>query len=139
MDSKQIELVQTSFAKVAPIADTAASLFYGRLFELDPSLKPLFKSDMTEQGKKLMMMLGAAVHNLNKLDEVVPAVEALAVRHVRYNVTPEMYDTVGEALLWTLGQGLGDDFTPEVEAAWTEVYITLATVMKTAAYTPTTD
>ena len=139
MDSKQIELVQTSFAKVAPIADTAATLFYGRLFELDPSLKPLFKSDMTEQGKKLMMMLAAAVHNLNNLDEVVPAVEALAIRHVGYNVTPEMYDTVGEALLWTLGQGLGDDFTPEVEAAWTELYVTLATVMKTAAYSPATD
>lgn len=139
MNPQQVELVQTSFAKAAPTANTAASLFYGRLFALDPTLKPLFKSDMTEQGKKLMQMLAVAVSNLNNLDEIVPAVAALAVRHVSYNVTPEMYDTVGEALLWTLGEGLGEDFTPEVEAAWTEVYVTLATVMKTAAYAPTTD
>ncbi len=139
MDSKQIELVQTSFARIAPIADAAASLFYGRLFELDPSLESLFKSDIEDQGKKLMQTLAVAVSNLDNLGGIVPTVEALAVRHVDYNVTPEMYDTVGEALLWTLGQGLGDDFTPEVEAAWTEVYTTLATVMKTAAYSPTTD
>lgn len=139
MDPQQIELVQTSFAKVVPIADIAASLFYGRLFTLDPSLKPLFKSDMAEQGKKLMQMLSVAVSNLANLEEIVPAIEALAVRHVAYQVTPQMYDTVGEALLWTLGEGLGDAFTPEVEAAWIEVYTTLATVMKMAAYSPTTD
>ncbi len=131
---QQIELVQASWKKVAPISDTAAELFYGRLFELDPSLKPLFKGDMKEQGKKLMQMLAVAVTNLTKLDEITPAVEDLAKRHVDYDVKAEHYDTVGEALLWTLEQGLGDSFTTETKEAWTTVYATLATVMKKAAY-----
>ena len=126
-------LVRDSFAKVAPIAPQAAALFYGRLFELDPTLKPLFKGDMTEQGRKLMTMIGTAVANLNKLDVIVPAVQDLGRRHKDYGVLPEHYGTVGTALLWTLGQGLGDAFTPQVEAAWTEAYTILATVMQDAA------
>ncbi len=126
-------LVRESFAKVAPIAPQAAALFYGRLFELDPSLKPLFKGDMTEQGRKLMTMIGTAVANLNKLDAIVPAVQDLGRRHKTYGVLPAHYDTVAAALLWTLGQGLGDAFTPQVEAAWTEAYTILATVMQDAA------
>ncbi len=128
--------MQNSFAKVSPIAETAAELFYGRLFELDPALKPLFKGDMKTQGAKLMRMIGMAVNGLNDLDGLVPAVQALGVRHVDYGVKDEHYDTVAAALLWTLGKGLGDDFTPEVEAAWTETYLLLAGVMKAAAAEP---
>ena len=133
MTPQQIELVQTTYKSVAPIADTAAQLFYGKLFELDPSLKSLFKGDMREQGRKLMMMIGTAVAGLNDLPHLVPAVEALGRRHAGYGVEPRHYDTVAQALLWTLGQGLGGAFTPEGEAAWTETYVTLANVMKKAA------
>jgi hemoglobin-like flavoprotein len=126
-------LVRDSFAKVAPIGPQAAALFYGRLFVLDPALKPLFKGDMAEQGRKLMTMIGTAVANLNRLEVIVPAVQDLGRRHAGYGVQPAHYDTVATALLWTLGQGLGDAFTPPVKAAWTEAYTILATVMKDAA------
>jgi hemoglobin-like flavoprotein len=133
MTPREKSLVQETFAKVAPIADTAAALFYGRLFELDPKLKSLFKIDMREQGGKLMQMIGLAVSKLDALDELVPVVEALGRRHVGYGVKEADYDTVGAALLWTLEQGLGPAFTPEVKSAWTTVYGVLASTMKTAA------
>jgi hemoglobin-like flavoprotein len=133
MNADQISLVQSSFSHVLPIADTAATLFYTRLFELDPALRPLFRGDMQEQGRKLMAMLRLAVNGLNRLDQLVPAVQDLGRRHVGYNVEAAHYDTVGAALLWTLAQGLGEVFTPAVEAAWTEVYTVLATTMKAAA------
>jgi len=133
MTPEQIELVKTSWAQVVPIADTAAKLFYGKLFELDPALKPLFKGDMTEQGRKLMRMVGTAVNGLDRLDQIVPAVKDLGVRHVAYGVQDSHYDTVGSALLWTLDQGLGDAFTPDVETAWATVYGLLAGTMKSAA------
>lgn len=126
-------LVRDSFAKVAPIAPQAAALFYDRLFVLDPGLRPLFKGDMAEQGRKLMAMIGAAVANLATLEAIVPAVQDLGRRHAGYGVQPSHYDVVAVALLWTLGQGLGDAFTPAVEAAWTEAYTILATVMRDAA------
>lgn len=132
MTPQQIELIKSSFAKVAPISETAAELFYGRLFTLDPGLKPLFKGDMKEQGRKLMAMLATAVANLNDLGSIVPAVQALGRRHNDYGVKPKDYQTVAEALLWTLEQGLGDGFTAEVKQAWTECYVTLANVMKEA-------
>jgi hemoglobin-like flavoprotein len=130
----QKALVQTSFASIAGIADDAAVLFYQRLFELDPSLRPLFRGDMAEQRKKLMQMLTAAVKGLDRLDQLVPVVEDLGRRHARYGVEDRHYDTVGDALLWTLSMGLGRDFTPEVEAAWAAVYGLLATTMKNAAH-----
>ena len=133
MTAKQIELVQCSWSKVVPIADQAAKLFYGKLFELDPSLKPLFKSDIEEQGHKLMQMINTAVGSLTKLEELIPAVQALGKRHSSYGVIDEHYATVGSALLWTLEKGLGEAFTPEVNEAWTETYNVLATTMKTAA------
>jgi len=133
MTPEQIELVKTSWAQVVPIADTAAKLFYGKLFELDPALKPLFKGDMTEQGRKLMRMVGTAVNGLDRLDQIVPAVKDLGVRHVAYGVQDSHYDTVGSALLWTLGQGLGESFTTDVETAWATVYGLLADTMKSAA------
>ncbi len=133
MSPNNIDLVQATWAKVVPIADTAAELFYGRLFELDPTLKPLFTSDIKEQGKKLMQMISIAVNGLSKLETIIPAVEDLGRRHVAYGVKEEHYATVGSALLWTLEKGLGDAFTPDVKAAWTETYETLATTMLNAA------
>lgn len=133
MTPEQKSLVQETWKMVEPIAPQAAELFYGRLFELDPSLQSLFKSDMVEQGKKLMQMLAACVAGLDDLGELTPAVEALGKRHLGYQVLSEHYTTVGEALLWTLEQGLGENFTPEVKDAWTEVYVTLSGVMIAAA------
>ena len=130
---EQVTLVRETWAQVMPIADKAAGLFYGKLFELDPALKPLFRGDMTEQGQKLTKMIGIAVDHLDKLEEIVPAVQDLGVRHLEYGVKNSHYDTVGEALLWTLGQGLGDAFTTEVMNAWTDVYTLLAGTMKDAA------
>jgi hemoglobin-like flavoprotein len=136
MNAIQIQLVQDSFKSVAPIADEAAALFYSRLFELDPQLRHLFKGDAKEQGRKLMMMIGAAVRGLSNLKALVPAVESLGRRHVGYGVRPSHYETVGAALLWTLRQGLGVRFTPQVEAAWTQTYTLLANTMKEAAAAP---
>jgi hemoglobin-like flavoprotein len=133
MTSEQKVLVQGTFAKVAPIADDAAAMFYARLFELDPSLRPLFTTDLTEQGRKLMQMIAVAVNGLDRLDELVPAVRQLGIRHARYGVKDQHYDTVAEALLWTLERGLGSDFTPAVKDAWTAVYGVLAATMKEAA------
>lgn len=133
MTPEQIHDVQQSFRKVQPIADQAGALFYGRLFELDPTLRPLFKGDMAEQARKLMKALATVAHNLNQPDSVMPTVEALGIRHVRYGVVDEHYDTVGDALLWTLGQGLGDEFTAEVRASWVAAYSMIAATMKRAA------
>ena len=134
MTPHEIELVQSSFAKVAPIADTAAQLFYARLFEIAPSVKPLFHGDMAEQRRKLMAALGVVVKGLTNLEAVVPVAQALAVRHVGYGVKAADYAPVGEALLWTLQQGLGEAYTPEVATAWTTAYQTLSGVMIAAAY-----
>ena len=134
MRESQVTLVQESWEQVVPIADTAAQLFYQRLFELDPSLRRLFtQTDMSEQRKKLMQMITVAVRGLSRLDELVPAVEALGNRHAGYGVTDAHYGTVATALLWTLEQGLGEGFTPEVREAWIETYTILATVMQNGA------
>jgi len=129
----QIELVQKTFAVVAPIADDAAALFYRRLFEIDPRLEPMFKGDMAEQRRKLMVMLSAAVKGLPRLDRLVPVLEDLGRRHAHYGVEDRHYETVGEALLWTLEKGLGPEFTPEVREAWTSVYGIVASTMKAGA------
>ena len=134
MTPEQIELVKSSWEQVKPISEQAAELFYGRLFDLDENLEPLFKGDMKEQGRKLMTMITMAVNGLTSLETIVPAVQELGRRHVDYGVKAEDYDVVGEALLWTLGQGLGDAFTDETKAAWTETYGLLAATMKEAAY-----
>ena len=130
---RQIAIVRSTFAQVEPIADTAAELFYNKLFELDPSVRAMFKGDMVEQGRKLMTMIKTAVAGLDKLETILPAVESLGQRHAGYGVIDSHYDTVGKALLWTLGQGLGDAFTAEAEDAWTNVYGTLAATMIQAA------
>ena len=117
MTPEQKILVQESFEKVAPISEQAAAIFYGKLFEMDPSLKPMFKGDIEEQGRKLMTMLGTAVRSLDNLEGLVPVVQKLGARHVDYGVQNSHYATVGAALLDTLAAGLGEDFTPEVKEA----------------------
>jgi nitric oxide dioxygenase len=134
MTPEQITAIQESFAKVAPISEQAAALFYGRLFEIDPALKPLFHGDMKEQGRKLMATLAVVVNNLNNLGAVLPAASALAKRHVAYGVKPAHYTPVGEALLWTLRQGLGAAWTPELAAAWSAAYGVLSEFMIAEAY-----
>jgi hemoglobin-like flavoprotein len=130
----QIQLVQTTWEKLLPIQNEAARLFYDRLFALDPSANALFRSgDMREQGRKLTAMITIAVNGLKHLDTIVPAIRELGRRHAGYRVTDAHYDTVGAALIWTLELGLGDDFTPEVQAAWVDVYTLLADTMKQAA------
>lgn len=133
---QQKTLVQSTWSQVVPIADTAAALFYNRLFEIDPSMRALFTSDMKEQGAKLMAMIGVAVKGLDKLDEIVPAVQAMGRRHGGYGVKDEHYATVASALLWTLEKGLGDAYTAPVAEAWTATYTLLADVMKDAARQP---
>jgi hemoglobin-like flavoprotein len=129
MTPEQITLVQTSFKKVVPIAGTAADLFYSRLFEIAPPVRSLFPADLTEQKVKLMAMLGTAVTNLHQLDTILPALRALGERHKGYGVTADHYAPVGAALLWTLGKGLGSDFTPDTKEAWTAAYTELASLM----------
>jgi hemoglobin-like flavoprotein len=134
MTPSDIDLVQSSFAKVAPIADVAAGLFYGRLFEIAPEVKPLFHGDMTEQGRKLMMTLGVVVNGLKDLETILPAAKALAVKHVAYGVKARDYEPVGEALIWTLERGLGPDFSTEVRSAWLAAYGALSGAMIAEAY-----
>jgi hemoglobin-like flavoprotein len=134
MTPDQVKLVQDSFAKVAPISAKAAELFYGRLFEIAPQVRAMFPADMTEQRKKLMTTLAIVVNGLNNLDAILPAASALAKRHVSYGAEPAHYRTVGDALLWTLEQGLGPAWTPQVAAAWTSAYTTLSGYMIGEAY-----
>lgn len=133
MQPETITLVQSSWNKVLPIAPQAAALFYQNLFAADPSLQALFKGNMEEQGKKLMQMIGAAVGKLNDLPTLVPILQNLGQRHAGYGVQDAHYQTVGGALLKTLEQGLGGDFTTEVRAAWTAVYGVIAETMIAAS------
>ena len=133
MTIEQVRLVQSTWDKVVPISEQAAALFYGRLFELDPALRPLFKTDIKLQGQKLMTMINAAVRGLSDLNRLVPVVEDLGRRHVGYGVQDKHYATVGAALLWTLEKGLGEAFTPEVKEAWATTYGVLSTTMQNAA------
>jgi hemoglobin-like flavoprotein len=133
MNPTTIHNVQSTFDLIAPIADSAAALFYSKLFELDPSLKSMFKSDMSDQRKKLMQILGVAVSSLKNIEAIVPAVQDLGRRHVKYGVRPQHYNTVAEAILWMLAQTLGATFTPEIKQSWTEVYTVLADTMIAAA------
>ena len=134
MNAQEIITLQQSFSQVEPIADTAASLFYVRLFELDPSLRPLFKADLKAQGDKLMSALKFVVVGLDNPERIIPAVQSLGQRHAGYGVCPEHYATVGEALLWTLEKGLGNAYTPEVESAWSNAFTLLSGLMQEAAY-----
>jgi hemoglobin-like flavoprotein len=133
MSPEEIVLVQSTWQQVVPIKEIAADLFYGKLFELNPALRSLFKGDIKEQGRKLMSMINVAVNGLSRLETLVPAVQELGRRHVGYRVTTEHYATVATALIWTLEQGLGEAFTPPVKAAWVKTYGVLAQTMQEAA------
>ncbi len=133
MTPTQQDLVQSSFAKVAPIADQAAVIFYDDLFARDPRLRSLFPDDMTEQRRKLMAMLGTAVANLKSWDSIAAAVRALGARHVGYGVVASDYETVGAALIATLAKGLGDAFTPDTREAWIACYAAVSAEMLSAA------
>lgn len=133
MNGQEINTLQQSFSLVEPIAETAAGLFYGRLFELDPSLRPLFKHDLKSQGEKLMSSLKLVVTGLNNPEKIIPAVRSLGQRHAGYGVQSHHYTTVGEALLWTLKTGLGAAYTAEVEAAWVSAFGLLSGLMQEAA------
>jgi len=134
MTLDQIEFVQASFAQVVPVSDTAASLFCGRHFEIAPEVKPLFKSDMRGQGRKRMATLGAVVNGLRNLDAILPIAKALALKHVTCGVRAEHYKPVGEALIWRLERGLGDDFTAAARSAWIVANETLSSAMIANAY-----
>lgn len=133
MTPEQKQLVIQSWESVLPIKETAAELFYNRLFEIAPEVKPYFKGDMKAQGEKLMTMLNTAVKGLENIEALIPALQNLGKKHVQYGVKNEDYDKVGEAFLWTLQQGLGESFTDEVREAWVVTYTTVADVMKEAA------
>jgi len=130
LTNEQVALIQDSFAKVEPIADKAAEIFYNKLFEFDPYLKPLFKGSMVVQGNKLMKTLKVAIAGLNDLSKIVPVLENLAVKHVSYGARPQDYTTVGNALIFTLKTGLGAEFTPQVKQAWVDLFRLVAQVMK---------
>lgn len=134
LTDSQVRLIQGNFQKVIPISELAAQIFYDKLFEYDPSLRKLFKGDIKSQGKKLMLTLKTAVQGLNNLDGLVPVLENLAKKHVSYGVSIDDYTPVGNALLYTLKQGLGDEFTPEARKAWVELFHTITLVMRSAAY-----
>ena len=130
---QQKELVQKTWVMVVPIADKAAELFYGRLFELEPEYRKMFKNDMTEQGKKLMKTINIAVEALDDVEPLVPVLKQMGADHAGYGVQERDYNVVGAALLWTLEKGLGDAFTDEVKNAWGAGYELLASVMKEGA------
>jgi len=134
MTPEQIALVQQSFTKVVPISQQAANVFYGRLFEIAPEVKPMFRGDITEQGSKLMTTLAVVVNGLTDLNSILPAASALAKRHVAYGVKPSHYALVGATLLWTLEKGLGAAWTPGLAAAWRAAYATLSGYMIEEAY-----
>lgn len=133
MTPEQVELVQTSFRSVMPIADKAAELFYGRLFETNPEVKSMFPEDLTEQRKKLMASLATVVSGLSQPETVLPAIKELGARHAKYGAEAAHYEPVGAALIWTLGQGLGDAFTDDVRDAWIAAYGILSSTMIEAA------
>jgi nitric oxide dioxygenase len=136
MTPRQIALVRESFAKIAPISEHAAALFYDRLFAIDPSTRPLFRGEMNRQRVKLMAAIGAVVRSLDSIETMLGDLRALAARHDRYGVREEHYAGVGAALLWTLEQRLGSDFTPEVREAWATLYGLLSSVMIAASSRP---
>ena len=128
---ENIELVKQSWALVVKIdMETVGGLFYNRLFEIMPEVKPMFsRTPIAAQSKKLLTMLSYVISKLDKLEEIMDEVAKLAQRHTKYGVKDEHYAAVGTALLWTLEKGLGEHWNEDVKIAWTEIYITLAGAM----------
>lgn len=134
MTEQQLKLIQDSWLKIMPNSSETGHKFYSRLFEINPDLQHLFTGDMHDQVNKLMAMINLAVSSLTNLESMIPTIQALGKYHVSFGVKEEYYDNVGEALIWTLADGFGDEFTDDLRDAWTEVYTTLSSVMKDAAY-----
>ena len=133
MTPEQVVIVQTTWRPVLMVGDTFAELFYGRLFSLDPGLRPLFKEDLREQGRNLTAMMSVVAGSLARAERIVLALQELGRRHRAYGVQARHYETVAAALLWALEQCLGEAFTPEVGAAWREAYGLLARTMQDAS------
>ena len=133
MNPKQIALVRQTWEQIHPNSDAAGAMFYARLFELDPSLRPLFGADLQPQIRKLIRTIAMAVASLDRLESLAPALRELGSRHTGYGVKDGHYATVGAALLDTLAAGLAEAFTPEAREAWAETYALLAETMKNGA------
>ncbi|HEX7949121.1 MAG TPA: globin family protein [Candidatus Limnocylindrales bacterium] len=133
MTPEQRRLVQSSWVQVLPKSETAAALFYSRLFELEPAAARLFRRDMREQGVLFMQMISVIVRGLDDLATLTPAVEALGRRHVGYGVESADHDAVGAAFLWALQRTLGEGFSPSVQVAWASTYKVVASIMRQAA------
>ena len=133
MTTQQVALVQSSFGLVMPILESATRMFYDRLFEIDPSLRRMFRSPQEDQARKLAHVLTVVVKALNRPEQILPVVEDLGRRHSVYGVRPEHYATVGAALLWTLERGLGEAFSDDVREAWAAAYALLSSTMQRAA------
>ena len=134
MTPEQVNLIQETFQSIVPVKETAAETFYNQLFQLDPSIRPLFTGNLEEQGRALMAAIGTVVDGLGNPEAVVPTIEQLGIRHLDYGVKDAHYAPFGEALMWTLEQSLGDAFTPEVKEAWMEAYLMVSRIMMEAAY-----
>lgn len=126
-------LIRKSFATVEAHGSIAALIFYRRLFELDPELRPLFKGDIEVQAKKLTDMLGSLISLLEQGEALEAELEAMGARHAGYGVQDSHYATVGEALLTMVEEVLGDDYTAETEEAWTILYQAVEMLMKRGA------
>lgn len=133
MQPHHAALIRHSFDQVAPVADEAAALFYRRLFEQSPELRPLFIGDMRQQGRRLMEMIGAAVRLLDHPSSLLPVLAQLGARHAGYGVEPDDYRKVGQALIATLAEALGEDFDDATREAWTAMYALVSTTMIAAA------
>jgi hemoglobin-like flavoprotein len=136
MSPEQIELVQRTWRSLMPIKDTAAELFYGKLFSLDPGVRALFTNDLKDQGRNLTAMISVAVAGLSRPEKIVIALRQLGRRHAAYGVQARHYELVATALLWMLETCLGEAFTPEVRSAWVAAYDLLAGTMQEAACAP---
>jgi hemoglobin-like flavoprotein len=136
MTPDQIRLVQESFRAAVANPEVAATIFYQRLFAIDPGLRGMFRStDMVRQGAKLMASLGFVVHGLDRADTLLPIVRALASRHAAFGVAEHHGESVGRALVETLAAGLGAGFTQEVREAWQAAYALLSGVVDESART----
>lgn len=129
MSPQQIKLVKETWGFIIAKSDKAGDLFYTRLFEVAPGVKPLFKNDIRLQARKLMAMVTYIVTKLDKLDVILPEIKSLAQRHKKYGAMKDHYAVVGECLIHTLKTGMGDRWNAEIEAAWIAVYKVLAAAM----------
>lgn len=128
VSARQKQLVQQTLRQIAPLAETASALFYMRLFELDPSLRAVFTPDLQVQSRKLLSMIAYNRDGLEYSETLILSLTQLGRRFAENGLIPSDYETIGNALLWTLARGLGAAFTAEVREAWEVVYGLLSEV-----------